>query len=106
VECNALRTSPPPPRRPSRSWVGVMQVALRFYPMDLELLFSTSPFVTSSGSGAAGTSFSHLRPNSMVIVPLGAEAETRVSMPAEYRASNVMVEAVAGAVRCQQVSSP
>lgn len=88
------------------SHTNVSNLCLRFYPMDLELLFSTSPFVSSGGSKSGGTSFSHLRPNKVVAVDPAALAashgELRLALPAEFEAANVMVEVVGDSVRCQE----
>ena len=65
---------------------------VNFYEMDLEFLFSSNPFV-SSESGR----FSTIRPNSSQIVQLADDAtEHTLPLPEAYRASNVLVEVIAG----------
>jgi len=71
---------------------------LNFYPMDIELLFSRSPFLQD---GAA--QFSFIRPvlSQSVELPAGKETLT-VDLPNEFRTRNVMVEALAAGVRKAQ----
>lgn len=71
---------------------------LNFYPMDIELLFSRSPFLQE---GAA--QFSYIRPvlSRTVDVPVGKETLV-VDLPAEFKTKNVMVEALAAGVRKTQ----
>ena len=77
---------------------NVADCTLNFYPMDIELLFSRSPFLQE---GAA--QFSFIRPvrRDDIRLPAGKDTLT-VDLPAEFRAKNVMVEAVAGGVRTAQ----
>ncbi len=77
---------------------NVTTCALNFYPMDIELLFSRSPFLQE---GAA--QFAFIRPllTREVALPAGQDTVS-VDLPAEFRAKNVMVEAVAGGVRKAQ----
>jgi len=69
---------------------------LNFYPMDIELLFSHSPFLQE---GAA--QFSFIRPvrSQSVELPAGKEMVT-IEIPEEYRRRNVMVEALAAGAPC------
>ena len=71
---------------------------LNFYPMDIELLFSRSPFLQEGAS-----QFSYIRPvlSRAVDLPAGKEGVT-VELPAEFKAKNVMVEALAAGVRKTQ----
>ena len=71
---------------------------LNFYPMDIELLFSRSPFLQD---GAA--QFSYIQPvlSRAVDLPAGKDGLV-VDLPAEFKAKNVMVEALAGGVRKTQ----
>ena len=71
---------------------------LNFYPMDIELLFSRSPFLQE---GAA--QFSYIRPvlSRTVELPAGKDGLV-VDLPAEFKAKNVMVEALAAGVRKSQ----
>jgi hypothetical protein len=77
---------------------NVKACALNFYPMDIELLFSRSPFLQE---GAA--QFSYIRPALSRTVEIAAgKGETVVELPAEFKAKNVMVEALAAGVRKSQ----
>ncbi len=71
---------------------------LNFYPMDIELLFSRSPFLQD---GAA--QFSYIRPvlSQSVELPAGKEVLS-VELPAEFHARNVMVEVLAAGIRKTQ----
>ena len=73
---------------------------VHFYRMDLELLFSTNPFM----EGAAGQAQSaFLKPNfSMPVDTSEGTGSYTVPIPAEFAASNVMVEAVGGGKRSSQ----
>ena len=74
---------------------NVKECVLNFYPMDIELLFSRSPFLQE---GAA--QFSYIRPvlSRTLAIPAGQNGVT-VELPPEFNAKNVMVEALAGGVR-------
>ncbi len=71
---------------------------LNFYPMDIELLFSRSPFLQE---GAA--QFSFIRPvlSQSLELPAGKEMLS-VDLPKEFRARNVMVEVLAAGIRKTQ----
>jgi hypothetical protein len=71
---------------------------LNFYPMDIELLFSRSPFLQEGA-----TQFSFIRPmlSRTVEIPANKD-EVVVEMPAEFTTKNVMVEVVAAGVRKTQ----
>lgn len=77
---------------------NIAECTLNFYPMDIELLFSRSPFLQE---GAA--QFSFIRPmlSRTVAVPKGQNSVS-ADLPAEFKAKNVMVEALAGGVRKTQ----
>src|SRR5207248_2962891 len=66
-------------------------VRVNYYLMDVELLFSTSPFVQR-----AGGQFSTIKPNGTALVKLPA-ARTKHSfpLPAEFEGRNVLVEVTA-----------
>ncbi|MBM3878823.1 MAG: hypothetical protein FJ387_03760 [Verrucomicrobia bacterium] len=71
---------------------------LNFYPMDIELLFSRSPFLQD---GAEQCSF--IRPVASQSVEFTAGQDTcSVELPKEFRTKNVMVEAVAAGLRHTQ----
>ncbi|MDA7677984.1 hypothetical protein N8577_01910 [Akkermansiaceae bacterium] len=71
---------------------NVSEVTINYYEMDLEFLFSTNPFVSS------GTSrFAIIQPNKEISMKLQAEKGAKVfQLPAEYLASNVIVEVIGG----------
>ncbi len=71
---------------------------INYYLMDVELLFSRQPFVQQQGG-----QFSFVRPNRSDEVPLPAgQREVLVELPEAFRARNVIVEVVAGALRRSQ----
>ena len=82
---------------------NVQSVELRYYCMDVELLFSTKPF-TSAGAGSGGkTALGFVRPNKSVTVPLpavggGSARELDVAVDASV-GPNLLIEAVAGGKR-------
>jgi hypothetical protein len=71
---------------------------LRFHLMDVELLFSREPFL-----GAAGDRFALVDPGATQQVTLEASGRTagrtHVPLPAQLARKNVVIEAVAGALR-------
>jgi len=78
-------------------------VRIAVYGMDVELLFSTSPFASAGGDSRK---FSYVRPNAVLRVETpsvpGAEHVSRehtVALPLDAAGSNVLVEAVAGGKR-------
>ena len=77
---------------------NVKVCTLNFYPMDIELLFSRSPFLQE---GAAQFSFIRPTQSRTVDVPAG-KGEVTVDVPEAFRAKNVMVEAVAAGLRKAQ----
>lgn len=97
--------------KPDSEGASVATATLRFYPMDIERLFSSSPFA-SSNSGADGAStrrFAAVRPNTTSTVPLNtsmADADeagvhtATIPIPDAFRRSNVMIEVEAGGQRC------
>jgi len=71
---------------------------VNFYPMDIELLFSRSPFVQDGA-----TQFSFIRPVLSQTVPLPAKQDAlSVPLPAEFKTRNVMVETTAAGIRKTQ----
>ncbi len=71
---------------------------LNFYPMDIELLFSRNPFLQD------GTAqFSFIRPvlSQTIDLPAGQDVTT-LDLPAEFKARNVMVEALGAGLRKTQ----
>ncbi len=71
---------------------------LNFYPMDIELLFSRSPFLQEGA-----TQFSYIRPvlSQTLELPAGKDA-LAVELPKEFNAKNVMVEALGAGIRKTQ----
>ncbi len=67
---------------------NVKDVVVNYYPMDLEFLFSTAPFVSSDTSR-----FRMITPNKTerVVLPADKEAHT-LPLPKEFFSSNVLVE--------------
>ena len=68
---------------------------LRFYRMDIELLFSRQPFLKDQSSR-----FSIVQPNHREVIELPADDNRhRVELPAEYRGQNTIIEIRGGGVR-------
>lgn len=66
-------------------------VRVNYYPMDVELLFSSNPFVQQSGG-----QFASIRPNRSDVVKLTKDQpKTSVPLPAEFAGKNVLVEVTA-----------
>lgn len=66
-------------------------VKVNYYPMDVELLFSTSPFVQQSGG-----QFASIRPNATKEIKLPEKQNKLVvPLPEEFASKNVLVEIVA-----------
>ncbi len=77
---------------------NIKSCTLNFYPMDIELLFSRSPFLQE------GTAqFSFIRPilSRVVEMPVGKDGMV-VDLPEEFKSRNVMVEALGSRVRKAQ----
>ncbi|MBL9099988.1 MAG: hypothetical protein JNL82_03465 [Myxococcales bacterium] len=73
---------------------NVAAVQLRYYRMDLELLFSRQPFV----QGDVGR-FGWIEPGAVQDVALAGHGRTRVDLPEPMRGKNLVVEAVAPGLR-------
>jgi hypothetical protein len=70
------------------------QVAVNYYLMDLELLFSQNPFVNQFSN-----QFAHIRPNASQSVDLpGGQARFSFDLPEQFRNRNVLVEVSAAGV--------
>jgi len=77
------------------------KAALRFFRVDLEILFSKDPFLKG---GDAGNAEPAILPNATLDVPLAAGAmETSVELPAAMQGGNVLVSAESGSTRLLQV---
>ncbi len=79
------------------SWQALASVELRFFAMDIELLFSRQPFVQADVSR-----FSYIEPGHREAVALTASPQ-RVPWPESMRGKNVVVEAVAAGSRKAKV---
>jgi len=67
-------------------------VTVNFYPMDVELLFSTNPFVQQSGGA-----FQSIKPNKSAEWKLEKAAKkSPLSIPAEFANKNVLIEVTGG----------
>jgi len=72
------------------TWQNLDSVKVNYYPMDVELLFSTSPFVQQSGG-----QFASIRPNATKELKLPAgKNKLTVPLPDEFASKNVLVEIV------------
>ena len=81
-------------RRVTLDYKNLELVTLSYYEMDIEFLFSTSPFVQQDSG-----SFAYIHPNRRDFLPLEPdETQHRFDLPEEFRSSNVLVEARAGGV--------
>lgn len=89
----------------SLTYCNVSQVTIRYYAMDVELLFSTSPFLVTKSRGQSTDTtklgqFSYVRPNvsqvvSLPTAPVGHESVSRHALPASLGSTaNVMIEVV------------
>ena len=73
-------------------------VTLNFYPMDIELLFSRNPFLSDDAA-----QFAFVRPALTQTVNLaGKTAPHTLELPKQFRAKNVMVEALGAGLRQTQ----
>jgi hypothetical protein len=74
-----------------------------YYPMDLELMYSRSPFVRDDISGR----FSMVRPARVEEVPLPAGKDSaEIRLPDAFRSRNLLVEVEAGGITARQVFTP
>ncbi len=79
-------------RRVTLSYSNLGQAEIRYRPMNIELLFSTSPFL-QAGSGA----FAAVQPHRVDRVELPADRDTLVlDLPKEFASANVLVEVRGG----------
>jgi hypothetical protein len=70
------------------NYQNLKSVTIKYYEMDIELLFSRNPFVQRH-SGA----FSYIKPNVVKEVKLGDKAKTfTVELPKQFHNSNILVE--------------
>jgi len=79
-------------RRVKLDYRNVTNCEVSYYPMDIEFLFSTNPFVQQDSRA-----FAFIRPRRTDTLALRADqAETAFDLPAELQAANVLVEVRAG----------
>jgi hypothetical protein len=78
----------------SVDYQNVDNIQVNYYLIDLELLFSSNPFVQKfSGQ------FSHIRPNETQQIPLAAgRSKHAFALPSEFHNQNLLVEIVAGGI--------
>ena len=71
---------------------NLTEVTVNYYPVDLEFLFSSSPFVSQD----AGR-FGNIRPNrsERIMLPADREEQT-IALPGEFQNANVLVEVNGG----------
>ena len=101
-------------RQVKLTYQNLTEVTVNYYLMDVELMFSTSPFVQTQGG-----QFSYIRPNKTEKVALltpppaasgpaasapasGGVATREFALPAEFANSNVLVEVVGGGLKRSQ----
>ena len=73
---------------------GVREASVRFYRMDLELLFSRQPFF-----GADSSRFGFIEAGRVEALPLPATGPTRWPLPVELRRHSLVVEVVGDGAR-------
>ena len=67
---------------------NIEEASIRYYELDLELLFSRRPFVQSHGR-----QFTNIKPNRSDTINLaGDDPQTRVPLPKEFKTANLMIE--------------
>ena len=80
------------------SYEKLSNVQINYYEMDLEFLFSTNPFVSSSGG-----SFSVVQPNKTELLQLPDDKRTLgFELPRQYQSKNVLVEVIGGGKKRSQ----
>jgi hypothetical protein len=78
---------------------NIDQIEVRFYLMDIELLFSRNPFVQQEGGALMA-----IRPNQTVTIPLAlARGKHEIQLPKELDNRNVLVEVTSGALSQSEV---
>jgi len=76
------------------SYEEIYQCKVQYYKMDIELLFSTSPFVQQNLGN-----FSYIMPNLSATIDLPKDSEMhKIELPMECRNTNVMIEFTAGKI--------
>jgi hypothetical protein len=80
------------PGRVLLAWRNLERCEVRYYPLDVEFQFSTSPFARQD---AGSTSYVRPARADSVVLPQG-QRELAFELPAEFAGANVLVEARAG----------
>ena len=76
-------------------YLNIEDVAVKYYIIDLEILFSRTPFLTQNAEG-----FSYVKPNSSTALKLDqALKEYKFQIPEEYRTKNILIELNAGVIQ-------
>ena len=89
-------------RQVSVDYQNLDECILNYYEMDIEFLFSTSPFALQGGQQGAGA-FAYIKPSKTENLNLPAGQSTMAyAVPAEYQSSNVLVELNAGGITKRQ----
>jgi hypothetical protein len=74
---------------------NLRECTIRYYRMDIELLFSRQPFMQDQSAR-----FSIVQPNHAERLELAADrSEHRIDLPAEYRSSNTIIEILGAGIR-------
>jgi hypothetical protein len=85
-------------RRITLHYQNLKQCTVRYYRMDIELLFSRNPFVQEYGG-----QFAYIRPNATQTIELDPEQTARTfELPDQFHSSNVMVEIAAAGEKKSQ----
>ena len=80
----------------SLDYSNLSMVSLRFYLMDLELLFSTNPFMLQKTSGNS----MYIQPNKVLSVDLPSNTKSHVvPIPPDLATDNLMIEIIGGSIR-------
>jgi hypothetical protein len=76
------------------SYAQLTRARVRFYRMDVELLFSRQPFL-----GAATDRFAFIAPGAATEVELAPSGRTQVAIPDDMARANLVIDAVSGPLR-------
>ena len=82
---------------------NITEVRINYYLMDIELMFSQSPFLQENANKGGASQFSIIKPNATAVHTLDAAKPTlALDLPKEFLTKNVMVEiSGAGQTRSQ-----
>jgi len=85
-------------RKITLNYQNLTEAVVRYYLMDIELLFSRNPFVQAQTG-----QFAYIRPNEVAALKLDPAAKSLTfDLPAKFHNSNVMVEITAGGITRSQ----